>query len=480
MSSTATLYADEYAFVAAKAVEGALFIHRGGKEAAVPLSVQAIIDCSWGSESIGVLGVDISSNVQFCDHVENKAKIAAKKLGFSIVQSDTSNRAIAHSSTRLRFVLTSSIALTFGLEYQLLPLDLLQGDPILSGKLDLETTRHKGGFQPHHLDDWCSSDVRFNVPFYLARVKHGMDSLLGFLHLAMIWVPSKGECIAYCKAGKAAVSMGGGDHLPSGDQLLVCQLFDKKMPCSRFGNRGNDGGSAEAAFEWMMKHGLPTDAAYPFKNEVTRRLAAILGKGLPIQRGNAASLLGTKNSNDSCYIDNVEIETKVKGYYKVPSNDVNALKLAIVNHGPVVVMFDHMNMFYSYGIYNETGKCLNDPGSGNRQGLVIGYGSADDQEYWILMIDNGIVQIVTRDNTCGVMNAPIYVTYDRRWNYRHKTFDVKPNIDARKLCRAARLAAPPFSGSLPMRRTDDLVKAAGSRNWRSVREAYVQQWTSYG
>ncbi|XP_073962659.1 uncharacterized protein isoform X2 [Choristoneura fumiferana] len=43
-----TLYADEYAFVAAKAVEGALFIHRGGKEAAVPLSVQAIIDCSWG------------------------------------------------------------------------------------------------------------------------------------------------------------------------------------------------------------------------------------------------------------------------------------------------------------------------------------------------------------------------------------------------------------------------------------------------
>ncbi|XP_073962958.1 cysteine proteinase 2-like [Choristoneura fumiferana] len=191
-----TLYADEYAFVAAKAVEGALFIHRGGKEAAVPLSVQAIIDCSWG-----------------------------------------------------------------------------------------------------------------------------------------------------------------------------------------FGNRGNDGGSAEAAFEWMMKHGLPTDAAYPFKNE-----------------------------QDSCYIDNVEIETKVKGYYKVPSNDVNALKLAIVNHGPVVVMFDHMNMFYSYGIYNETGKCLNDPGSGNRQGLVIGYGSADDQEYWILMIDNGIVQIVTRDNTCGVMNAPIYVT----------------------------------------------------------------------
>ncbi|KAI8433081.1 hypothetical protein MSG28_013939 [Choristoneura fumiferana] len=386
MSSTATLYADEYAFVAAKAVEGALFIHRGGKEAAVPLSVQAIIDCSWG-----------------------------------------------------------------------------------------------------------------------------------VLHLAMIWVPSKGKCIAYCKAGKAAV--------------VLIMLF---------GNRGNDGGSAEAAFEWMMKHGLQRMQLTPLKTRYVpvptsskwclstnqqewnnSRLPHLntmgfnpscwvvlsdqrAGSYFAIQRGNAASLLGTMNSDDSCYIDNVEIETKVKGYYKVPSNDVNALKvrrnnnllltickilrgesdcpelvgrvvrlfvpevpriglrprsrpllavpaartrtvsrrssplpraltllnalltaapecdllacpwstLAIVNHGPVVVMFDHMNMFYSYGIYNETGKCLNDPGSGNRQGLVIGYGSADDQEYWILMIDNGIVQIVTRDNTCGVMNAPIYVTVE--------------------------------------------------------------------
>ncbi|KAI8431986.1 hypothetical protein MSG28_004515 [Choristoneura fumiferana] len=55
---------------------------------------------------------------------------------------------------------------------------------------------------------------------------------------------------------------------------------------------------------------------------------------------------------------------------------------------------------------------------------------------------------------------------DGRWG--RKVLEWRPRIGKRSV------------GRPPTRWTDDLVKAAGSRNWRSVGEAYVQQWTSYG
>ncbi|KAI8424129.1 hypothetical protein MSG28_002725 [Choristoneura fumiferana] len=64
---------------------------------------------------------------------------------------------------------------------------------------------------------------------------------------------------------------------------------------------------------------------------------------------------------------------------------------------------------------------------------------------------------------------------DGRWG--RKLLEWRPRIGKRSV------------GRPPTRWTDDLVKAAGVRwmqaaanrsNWRSVGEAYVQQWTSYG
>ncbi|KAI8423438.1 hypothetical protein MSG28_012571 [Choristoneura fumiferana] len=93
-----------------------------------------------------------------------------------------------------------------------------EGREATAAKFHHRSTQHKVVFARTILMIGALPLCVLNDPFSLARVKYGMYSLLGFFHLAKIWVPSKGECIAYFKAGNVhGVSMGGGDHLPSGD-----------------------------------------------------------------------------------------------------------------------------------------------------------------------------------------------------------------------------------------------------------------------
>ena len=98
------------------------------------------------SESIGILGVKISSKVQFGSHLEDKAKLASKKLGVL-------NRARRYFTPRQRLVLYKAQVrphveycshLWAGEpKYQLDPLDSLQrravrivGDPNLTDRLE--------------------------------------------------------------------------------------------------------------------------------------------------------------------------------------------------------------------------------------------------------------------------------------------------------------------------------------------------------
>lgn len=60
-----------------------------------------------------------------------------------------------------------------------------------------------------------------------------------------------------------------------------------------------------------------------------------------------------------CHVDNVTLTAKITGYVNVTSGDEDALKVAMLKHGPISIAIDasHKSLsFYSSGIYFEP-KC---------------------------------------------------------------------------------------------------------------------------
>ncbi|KAG8297011.1 hypothetical protein J6590_044665 [Homalodisca vitripennis] len=95
------------------------------------------------------------------------------------------------------------------------------------------------------------------------------------------------------------------------------------------GNNGCDGGEDFRAYQWMMKHGgLPLEADY-------------------------GNYLG---QDGYCHINGTPTVAAIMGYVNVTSNDPEALKVALLKHGPISVAIDASNptfTFYANGIYNE-------------------------------------------------------------------------------------------------------------------------------
>jgi hypothetical protein len=79
-----------------------------------------------------------------------------------------------------------------------------------------------------------------------------------------------------------------------------------------FGNNGCDGGEDFRAYDWIIKHGgIATEESYPYLQ------------------------------NDAfCHFKNATIGTKMTGYVNVTVNDAEALKIALINKGPISIAID--------------------------------------------------------------------------------------------------------------------------------------------
>ena len=147
------------------------------------------------------------------------------------------------------------------------------------------------------------------------------------------------------------------------------------------------------------------------------------------------------------------------GYVNVTSGDEDALRLAIVKHGPISVAIDasHKSLsFYANGVYyeKECGKtsiqmahsalscstfCICFGGThnliipmitniitvctGNKEDqldhavLAVGYGTLGKEPFWLIKNswstywgNDGYVLMSRKDNNCGVATTPTYVT----------------------------------------------------------------------
>jgi len=110
----------------------------------------------------------------------------------------------------------------------------------------------------------------------------------------------------------------------------------------------------------------------------------------------------------------------LKGYVNVTSGDTNALKLALVNQGPISISINASPKsftFYSAGVYSDP-VCTGGLSDLDHTVLAVGYAvdPATSQEYWIVKNswskywgDQGFIKIAIKDNICGVATAPTYV-----------------------------------------------------------------------
>ncbi|CAH2264583.1 jg21298 [Pararge aegeria aegeria] len=116
-------------------------------------------------------------------------------------------------------------------------------------------------------------------------------------------------------------------------------------------------------------------------------------------------------------IDNMTTLYPIKGFTNVTPFSVEALKIAVVNHGPLSVSIDvgSTELLHSYngGIFYDPG-CK--PKSLDHEVTLVGYGEVDGDSYWIVKNSwgrdwgiDGYFHISTRDHACGLTTEPTYV-----------------------------------------------------------------------
>nr|CAD7420630.1 unnamed protein product [Timema poppensis] len=94
------------------------------------------------------------------------------------------------------------------------------------------------------------------------------------------------------------------------------------------------------------------------------------------------------------------------------------MKEAVATIGPLAIAFDASQDsfdFYDGGIYNEEA-CTNDPYNLDHAMLVVGYGTENGQDYWLIKnswgldwgIDGYMTIVRNSDNQCGVASETSY------------------------------------------------------------------------
>jgi len=195
-----------------------------------------------------------------------------------------------------------------------------------------------------------------------------------------------GSCWSFGTTG----TLEGTYFLKTGNRIILSE--QNLIDCSwGFGNNGCDGGEDYRAYQYILKHGIiPTDLYGPYLAQ-----------------------------DGYCNARQVNTTISITGYVNITPYDTQALKAALVNQGPISISIDasHKSLsFYDHGVYYEP-TCGSTPDSLDHSVLLVGYGTYDNQDYWLVKNswsyywgNDGYVLMAQKDNNCGVMTAPTYAT----------------------------------------------------------------------
>ncbi|CAO3626303.1 unnamed protein product [Cunninghamella blakesleeana] len=153
-----------------------------------------------------------------------------------------------------------------------------------------------------------------------------------------------------------------------------------------YGNGGCSGGWMHTAFKWLQeKDGYVSQSSYPYTGSVGQCQSSQKPK------------LG-----------------KVAKYVRIPAGNENALLEAVRDIGPVAIAYNADTQQHSY----YRGGILDVPNCGNRPthaALVVGYGTENGVDYWILKNswgeswgERGFFRMRRGQNMCGIADWASY------------------------------------------------------------------------
>lgn len=191
-----------------------------------------------------------------------------------------------------------------------------------------------------------------------------------------------GSCYAF--SALAAVESHYFIHRGELPDLSVQEILD--CPEDSYMTFKCSGGTVFKVFDYVRDHGVSSKVAYPYEGKI-----------------------GQCRKRESL------IKGEVRGYGYVDANDNDqAMEKALVDIGPIAIAMNikyETFMRYSGGIYFEDCE-----GKINHGVLLVGYGTENGQDYWIIKNsfgdkwgENGFFRLARgKGDTCGIFQAPIY------------------------------------------------------------------------
>ena len=193
-------------------------------------------------------------------------------------------------------------------------------------------------------------------------------------------IKNQGQC-GSCWAFSAVMAVEGDYEINTGDLKSFSE--QNLMDCDTASN-GCNGGLMDNAFEYIMKHGICSEADDPYLARDEK-----CGKCTPV--------------------------ATITGYKDVPANNEEALKVAVAQQPVSVAIEADKSVFqlYSHGVLTSPtcGTSL-DHGVG-----IVGYGTLDSVEYWKVKNSwgaswgmDGYILMERGTNECGISQSASYPT----------------------------------------------------------------------
>lgn len=251
---------------------------------------------------------------------------------------------------------------------------------------------HPYEMEINHIGDLTIEEIKTNltglkVPSDLERGPFNLNVVNVSLPASVDWrkrgfvteVKTQGSC-GSCWAFSAAGALEA--QLKKRTGVLMSLSTQNLLDCSsKYGNHGCQGGFMANAFKYVMKNqGIAADVSYPYQGK-----------------------------HSHCKYNADYRAANCSGYTFLPKGDEHALKVAVATIGPISVAIDASRpkfVFYKSGVYKDH-TCTH---SVNHGVLVVGYGTEDGQDYWLVKNswgsgygDEGYIKMSrNKRNQCGI------------------------------------------------------------------------------